>query len=682
MLDTLNLNIQYRSNHDNIYKDFYKKCLDNSIKYDRAAGYFTSESLKLIAKGLDAFLIHGGKIRIVANPKLKVEDIKAIEKGHVAKEDLVEQRMLEELEISYKTIEDQTLNILSWLIFNEQLEIKIAYTNNNAIYHEKFGVFIDERGNAVSFSGSANETYHGLGQNFEKIDVYFGERDMHRIENAINDFEELWDDKTNGLRVIDLPTSIREKMLSYRSDYSKIFSENKIESFNEIKPREYQKKAIELWEKNNNKGILEMATGTGKTITSLLAAKRVIDAYKECLLIVVVPYQHLIDQWYEDIEIVLKQKVLKCMKGKQNWYNKSRRIVQDFNLGLIENYVFLTTYDTAGGTHFKEVISRVSSSNIMMIADECHNITQASFENFPIEKINFNLGLSATPNRWWDEEGTIFMKDFIGNIVYRYTLEEAIKENKLTPYIYHPHIVEFNESEMESYNNLTRRIIGSMNKKDDDENTKSIEGLLSERVSIISKAENKYFEFFKILKKENLNEITHTLVYCAPGEIDWIVKEISKLGIKVGKIDYSISNKDRRIILDMFAQGDIQIIVAIKCLDEGIDIPATKTAYFLASTSNPREFVQRRGRILRKFKGKSHAVIHDFIVLPFAQGFDNFKKIASKELPRFAEFSGSANNYTESQKELREVLDKYNLVPLLYKKPWDVYKEMKENFKK
>ncbi|AXV41135.1 MULTISPECIES: phospholipase D-like domain-containing protein [Staphylococcus] len=211
MFDSLEFKLQYRSSHDNLFEHFYKPCLNNAIKYDRASGYFTSESLKLLAEGLDIFLHNDGQIRIVANPKLSQEDIEAIEKGYAARESVIERRLLKEIELSYKSIEDDTLNVLSWLIYRGQLDIKIAFTTNGSIYHEKFGIFTDQNNNSIAFSGSANETYNGLSQNFEKIDVYSNKQDKHRIDNAIMDFEKLWSNETNELKVINLPETIRKK---------------------------------------------------------------------------------------------------------------------------------------------------------------------------------------------------------------------------------------------------------------------------------------------------------------------------------------------------------------------------------------------------------------------------------------------------------------------------------------
>ena len=678
MLKDLSLKLQYRSNIDNLYHDFYEKCLQNAKTYDRAAGYFTSQSLQLLARGLDLFLLKDGKIRIVANPKLTDDDMKAIEKGHIAQEEVIEKRLLNEVQISKRTIEDDTLNVLSWLIYTGQLEIKIAFTKNNSIYHEKFGVFSDESGESISFSGSANETFSGLSQNFEKIDVYFGDKDRHRIENSINDFNELWNDSTAGLKVIDLPTSIKNKLLSYKTNDFPIKNVNNHQD--EIKPRDYQLDAIKSWEESGRKGILEMATGTGKTITSLLAAKNFMKL-KRGFLVIIVPFQHLVEQWSEDINLILGFEIIKCMESKKKWKNKLIRDIQDFNLGLKEEFIIVTTYKTASSTEFKSIMKNISG-DCMLISDECHYITKNMFTDFPFEKFIARLGLSATPDRWWDENGTDFLKESLGNVVYKYTLEQAIENNKLTEYYYYPHIVEFSEIEMKKYNNITKKIVHILQRKNEDneKDDENLTQLYMRRVNLINKAANKMEEFINDLKKEDLTSLKHTLVYCAKGEIDTVVKRIYELGVKVSRFNFEVKNKERENKLEMFEKGMIQVLVAIKCLDEGVDIPATQRAYFLASTSNPREFVQRRGRILRKAEGKKYAEIHDYIVLPIGLGFDDFERIASKELPRFSEFSSHATNYSTSKKEMISILNGYNLTPLLYKKPWDVYKEQKEKY--
>ena len=358
MFDSLNFKLQYRSSHDNLFEHFYKPCLNNAIKYDRAAGYFTSESLKLLAKGLDVFLFNGGQIRIVANPRLSQEDIEAIEKGYEARENVIKRSLLKEIKLSYETIEDDTLNVLSWLIYLGQLDIKIAFTTNGSIYHEKFGIFTDINNNSIAFSGSANETYNGLSQNFEKIDVYSNKQDKHRIDNAIVDFEKLWSNETNELKVINLPETIREKMIEYKSSVPPMALKDKGVGANKrrIEARKYQKEAIYNWKQARYKGILEMATGTGKTITSLLAAKEYYEAVKSCVTVIVVPFQHLVNQWEKDINFILGIDVIKCMDSQSSWINKAKEMVQEYNLGLIDKFVVVTTYKTATLPHFKNLI--------------------------------------------------------------------------------------------------------------------------------------------------------------------------------------------------------------------------------------------------------------------------------------------------------------------------------------
>lgn len=671
MLNKLNFKFKYRSDHDSLFNDFYRPCLQNSIQYDRAAGYFTSNSLKLLANGLDIFLHRNGKIRVVANPVLTQEDIDAIEKGYVAREEIIEESLLKELDLTYKNIEDDTLNVLSWLIYNNQLDIKIAYLNGNGIYHEKFGVFYDEMKNAVSFSGSSNETFSGLTSNFEKIDVYTSVKENHRIEDSISDFEKLWNNDTENLTVIDLPESIRERLVESRSSKPPIFEKKE-----EIILREYQNDAINAWKQAGYQGIFEMATGTGKTFTSLKAGESILNMKKRLLTVVIVPFQHLVDQWSVDIEKILGDNILKCYGSKHDWLRKAEEVIQDFNIEIIDKYTIITTYSTAQSKHFKTLMNNIIGETLL-IADECHKLTINGFEDFPIHLFTAKLGLSATPDRWWDDEGTSFIKQTLGEVVFSYELNEAIENNMLTPYKYYVNVINLEEDEMYHYNEYTKKI-NKLIHNDDEDSKKRLTMLFMKRTTIVAKARNKIPNFLKQIRTENLNELKHTLVYCAPGQTDIITKELNALGLKVSKFNSTLSMAERQKVLNMFENERIQVLVAMKCLDEGVDIPSTRKAYFLASTSNPREFVQRRGRILRKFKGKNFAEIYDYITFPIEATYDDFKSVATKELPRFAEFSDDALNSSKSINYINEFLVQYNLSHLMYQKPWDIYKENRE----
>lgn len=669
-LTDLSLQFKYRSDEDTLYSDFYEKCLYESAKYDRAAGYFSSESLRTIAKGLDVFLYQGGHIRIVANPHLSNEDIRAIQSGYKAKEDIIEKALLQTLEATADNLENKTLNVLAWLIYTNQLEIKIAFTDNGSLYHEKFGLFQDEDGNNVAFSGSANETAGGVKNNFEKIDVFLPANDQHRIDDMKKDFDRLWYNETNGLTVVDIPRAVREKLLENKGEKPKMTKRKK-----ELIPHSYQKEAIHALKNNDWQGILEMATGTGKTITSLLAMQQYKKENGRAFTVIFAPFKHLVDQWKKECLRFGVKYVTMCYESKAKWLPELEKEVRNFNLGITNSHVVITTYDAAGSADFIKQVAKLQE-HTFLIADECHYLGSPQFRNVSFSNIKARVGLSATPDRWWDEQGTRFLKDFFKEVVYTYSLEEAIAASKLTQYTYEPHVVTLTETELEKYNQLTRRIVNQFNKKDADE--EQLSRLNRMRALILAKAYKKIPLLLTLLKDKGNTNIAHTIVYCAENQVNELTMALSQLGLRVHKFDSTVPSRERQEILAAFANEEIQVLVAIKCLDEGVDVPSTRCAYFLASTSNPREFVQRRGRILRTFPGKHLAEIHDFIV--FSEDVDErtFSMIAKKELPRFAEFSNSAINRSSAKNKIMPWISPYNLNHLMDMKPWDVYKEMKE----
>lgn len=294
------------------------------------------------------------------------------------------------------------------------------------------------------------------------------------------------------------------------------------------------------------------------------------------------------------------------------------------------------------------------------------------------DNIHGRLGLSATPDRWWDEYGTERLRQYFGDTIFEYDLEEAISNNHLVEYKYNPIIADLSEDEQDYYNYLTKKLSFLLNLKNPDQ--KEILKINIRRSDVISKACHKKKLLYDKLKESNLDEINHTLIYCGRGEINEVTKELSEIGLRVHRFNHTLSRSERERILRSFENGDIQVLVAIKCLDEGVDVPNIRKAYFISSTSNPREFIQRRGRILRKSPGKTIAEIYDFIVLPQTHDKDLFISIAEKELPRFAEFSRYAINGISCRAEVRDVLIRYSLEHLMDKLPWEVYKENKERW--
>jgi superfamily II DNA or RNA helicase len=448
----------------------------------------------------------------------------------------------------------------------------------------------------------------------------------------------------------------------------------------------YQIEAIEKLKANNWRGILEMATGTGKTITSIAASMEYLSIKGRIFLIVVVPFNHLVEQWEDNILSFGYKVPIKCYDSKASWYGKLNRRIKDYNIRLTDCETLIVSYKTFASSDFQELCSKIKD-NVFFVADECHYMGSDSLRDCMTENFEVRVGLSATPDRWFDEEGTKRLRDYFGDTIFEYDMKMAIDNGFLCKYEYEPVIVSLTPGEHEEYSDLTKKITKMFlaNKKMDENTT--LERAILKRSNILSKAENKLPTFIEMLKKQMIEEkVKHTLVYCSKGESQKVTKMIAELGIRAHEFVYKVKNADRQKILEAFAKGDIQILVAIKCLDEGVDIPGTRTAYFLASTSNPREFIQRRGRVLRNAPGKHLAKIIDFIVFPQSKPLSSGEigtadsSIIQKEMPRFAEFYRYAFNSEYARGVIRKYLSPYNLEYLMDKLPWQVYKERKEKY--
>lgn len=441
--------------------------------------------------------------------------------------------------------------------------------------------------------------------------------------------------------------------------------------------REYQEKAVQSFEQNNRTGIFEMATGTGKTLTALYCAQKYFAEKQQQFLVIIVPYLHLISQWMDDFPIADINNFLEISGNKKDWLPKLDKQIWSYNRGFRKQVVLIGSYKSMASDDFQKRMKMVEKGQFL-IADECHYIGSASYYQNNFGAFDAKLGLSATPKRWWDEEGTNFIFSLFEKTVYEYSMEDAIAKQYLTPYYYYPQRVELSEEEIENYTKLTKKITQLfLNKNRSYEEQEQLDRLLLKRSRIIQNAENKISQLLLLLQKQK--DRRFTLVYCGVGQIDKTVQAISELGIRTHRFNSEIHPNGRKKILKDFAAGEIEVLVAIKCLDEGVDVPATKIAYFLASTSNPREFVQRRGRILRKSINKQCSLIYDFVVLPSEVEHVIFKNIAQKEMPRFAEFSSKAMNEFQARNQIRELLVSYDLESYLDILPWEMYEKLKQD---
>lgn len=700
----LNISYQYRSDREdtNIIKDFYIPVLSRTKIYRRAVGYFSSGSLMLVSKGITELIENGGKMKLIASPYLEKEDIEAIEKGYIEREKAIEKSLLRAVEKPNNDIMKERLNYLAWLIANGQLDIKIAVSmdsNNFGIYHEKLGIMEDFVGNKIAFTGSSNETEGGLYNNFESIDVFCSwlPNERMRVETKEKDFQNLWNNTTKKLEIVDFPTAVKEKILSYRKkQYYKIdpeinspekqkqpyiIKEETIKNYPLIPSyfviRDYQQEAVRNWFRNNCQGLLEMATGTGKTITALAAVSKLWEVTQRLGVIIVCPYTHLVDQWVKDIKQFNMSPIV-AYSSRSLWEDELNNYVTAFQSRIIDHFCLVTTITTFTSEHMQKILKKLDY-NVVFVADEAHHLGAERNRKKLIENFKYRLALSATPNRWYDEEGTKKLLEYFGGkIVFEFGLDKAIERGFLTKYYYYPHLVYLEEDESEKYYEITRKLVKMLpadgNLKDD--GNESLQALLIERARILSRARNKLVKLRELMSKEA--DSKYNIVYCGDSsvdgekQIDSVVKILGEeLDMKVHTFTSREDTEQRKRLLERFESGELQVLVAIKCLDEGVDVPATQKVYILSSSTNPREFIQRRGRVLRNHPTKKYSYIHDFIVIPrpldevdlIEPGLFNIERnMIKRELARFSEFADLAINGPQAHEVLNELKHAYNLL--------------------
>lgn len=711
-LKGIKLETEYRSSENDIINEFYIPLLKESIFYKRAVGFFSSSSLNEISKGLEFFIQNKGKIQIVTSPNLKEEDIESIKQGYEIRNAIIKKCLLRELREPETYEERKNLSTLAYLISENILDIKIAVIkneNNIGIYHEKLGIFEDEEGNKVVFTGSLNETSTAMLLNYETIDVFTSWDDLKRVQKKENAFNNIWHNQEKNIEVIEFPELKEEIIRKYQNKNFNLVERNEkkyeinesVKLLNDNEPSfpngftlyDYQKEAIENWEKEDFCGIFDMATGTGKTYTGLSALKRLYDSQKGKLACVIVcPYQHLVEQWVEDIKKFNIQPIIGYSSSKQkNWKKKLELSIELKNLKAKnkEFFCFICTNATFSSKYVQERLSKIND-DLFLLVDEAHNFGSPRLKKLMDDKYKYRLALSATLERFGDKEGTEELYNFFGNKCIEYDLERAIKEKKLTPYKYYPIIINFDDDERERYNAYTDEIKENII-QDENGNIKLNEYgkfLAIQRARIIAGAKNK----LNVLKEKILpyKDDKYILVYCGATtilkensdssetseqdirQIDEVIRILgNEFDMSVSPFTSNESVEEREKIKESFKNGEyLQALVAIKCLDEGVNIPNIKTAFILASTTNPKEYIQRRGRVLRLAKGKVFAEIYDFITLPreletvpYIDPYliEKEKGLVKRELARIKEFGRLALNKFESDLLINKLKINYKI---------------------
>lgn len=643
-LKELKIKSSYKKISDDIAEDFYIPCMKASSRYDRISGYFGSTIYIIAWKGLKTFVNDNhGVMRVICSPYLTQQDYEAITKGTIAKKnaDLSELLFKEMKKIFAKETLSNPEKVLACLICSGNLEIKMAVgEDHNRLFHDKVGIFHDNSGNSIGFRGSINETYKGLSNdgNFESLDAFTSweeGKDQTRLNDIDKDFNLLWENKIKEVKVYDIPESIKEDIRKHYKkdsyhwielideievsiDKSEIWSADKTKGGR--KPRKHQLDALEKWDANGRRGILEHATGSGKTFTAMCAIRKELEEGHP--VIILVPSIGLLDQWKEELNSTLTGldiQYLLCGGSNSKWKNGTT--LQSWTKsGIDKMRITIAVMDTA---YSNEFLTKVSwSDNLFIVADEVHRMGSPSRRAFmSAANCGARLGLSATPRRYGDPIGTQAIIDFFGAIIQPpYTLKNAIEDGVLTRYFYHPYEVQLDEEEQAQWDDITKQIKAlyarmPLAEKQASMNNNRFKMLLLKRARITKEATKK-IKIAKDIILNNYEEGQRWIVYCDnKKQLDKVVVELQSAGISKVTKYYSDMPGDKKKTLEYFnIIGGI--IVSIKCLDEGIDIPSTTHALILASSKNPREFVQRRGRILRRHYGKNYASLYDTIVIP------------------------------------------------------------------
>lgn len=718
----------YRSETDNEPYQFYIDALLSSKSFDLLLGYFSSAAINVLSHGFATFIYKGGTIRIVINNILSESDKDAIRKGKEGNVPDLEVE-LHDIKTLKRTLDEYGVhffNCLAWLIANDRIQIKVIKPKDGrGIAHYKSGVFGDGI-DYVGFNASCNFTAFGLLENLEKLNCHLSwddKRSQIWIEKETQYFESIFNGTATFVEHLDIDevtTAIREefgnkdigellvKEAELRERKSNSLQKKKVRETQEKAlttieelarepkfpfpqgPRAYQKTAYQNWLANGQKGLFAMATGTGKTLTSLnclLNQYKKEGSYKAVIL---VPTVALLQQWKNECGKFNFKNII-SVSSKEDWSGKLAFNTTASNF-ISTSFIVIVTYASFYRKKFQSHFLSLPPDTLL-IADEVHNIGSPNISKIlPKVTLQRRIGLSATPNRKYDDEGNANIGQFFNDrppYVFSYTMKEAMEADPpaLCRYKYFPHLVELNETELGEYLKISRQLLkyfDSATKKFKE--SPEVENLLLARKRVVHKAVNKLAMFKQILRDEfkARKSLKYTLVYVPEGleanyeEVDEIMESEEDLSLineytrAVSSTDnsilvkqYTANTPNREQVIRDFENGKVHVLTSMKCLDEGVDVPRSELAIFCASTGNPRQFVQRRGRVLRLHKEKIFSVIHDLVVVPAVTNdetsFEMEKNQVKAELERVIDFSSLSMNMIDTYQALRPVLEYYNL---------------------
>ncbi len=714
---------QYSSDSEFIPLEFYEDAFPIAKTIDLLLGYFSSNAIRVLSKSFAEFIFSGGSMRLITNHIYSFKDYQnLIENNVLENEDKIIDIFgdISKLEENLGYAGQHFFDCLKYLLKNKRLELIPVKFNGVELAHCKRMVLFDGK-EYISTEGSINFTLPALLKNSESFQVetpWNGEVSKQRIKNEITNFEKIISKSHNSYEYISssdievvinsigkdkdikdllddsmkIPTSnYGEKVKNIIDRRKKRFEENIKRIDNEphfpkfdgliSKPREYQENAYKEWIKKNYSGVFAMATGTGKTITSLNC---ILEEYKKEGLyraIILVPSIALLNQWEDEVRSFNFKSILK-VGGGNKWEKELGNYCSNHTWGIKTNYIIISTYGSFVLDRFQKYFKKIQS-DFTLIADEAHNMgannIQSKLNNIDCPK---KIGLSATPKRVYDLEGTLAIDKFFNDeppYTYSFGMEKALQFGFLTNYKYFPKIVELTEDEFEKYVEISRQLLRLFDfEKGVFKDDPFVEILLLKRKNIIHKAHNKVDIYLEIIEELlNMDKAKYIFSYIPEGYAyddegnsekilhQFLTRTHEKFpNIKMNSYTSEDQNLDE--ILRGFSDGKIEMLFAMKMLDEGVDVPRAEVGIFASSTGNPRQFIQRRGRLLRKHKDKTYATIYDMVVIPklnnsIGELFNMEKNLVKNELRRVGYFASLAMNFYDSKDILEEVCQKYDL---------------------
>ncbi len=723
---------EYRTGTDHEPLTFYMEALVESCRADLLLGYFSSSAISILALGMAKFISGGGRMRLIVNHVLSAQDKATLLHGSTTHADdyrysATDFQALRQALDSYGT---HFFNCIAWLIASKRIQIRaIRPTHGRGIAHYKSGIFYDGR-DQVKFTGSCNFTASGLLENLEELQVRQSwnlneavfttyEQEYEQLFTGTADYAELipfdeiealiardYGGKDVDELLVDEQRLMTQKAREIRSKNHQRAVANilqKIETYlsaprfpYESGPRPYQQTAYQNWLNNDYQGIFAMATGTGKTITALNCVLNESMKTGKYQAIILVPTTILVEQWTQEARKFNFREVITVSSKSAGWQAKLGGIKDQLSFHMNPSFVVIVTYKSFTKPAFQTYFKHLPTTTILL-ADEAHNIASPSVARL-LDGIHLTkrIGLSATPKRVYDPEGSAHMEAFFhdGNgpehepYTYNFPMERAIDEGILCPYYYFPRIVSLTPDEMVHYAEISAKLAKIYARaKGNDNPSASVEMLLMQRKRIIHKAQNKLATFESILNEiiTKRGSIDYTLVYAPEGYyadaeiddetftdltdenriIDFYANIVRRVSPTTTVTQYTSDSADKDLVLTQFERGQINALLSMKCLDEGVDIPRTEQAIFCSSTGNPRQFIQRRGRILRQHPDKRFAYIYDMVVVPRADpnspNFHLERKLVQKELERVVHFAFMAMNKYEATEVFRAVCEAYQL---------------------